>query len=162
MSTLAKGKDTHPLQDLPRQPRPERHKTDSATLGPRSPAPTIPPYRIAYSTEPTRKQRLASVSLMSRGRTTCSDPERRTSILPISILPYCLRSSLFACDMASSVTMVFRRFSVARAVLSMLKVCWVSCASCASYMRFCLRVRRARCWIASYIGVKSRQIPRQK
>lgn len=82
-------------------------------------------------------------------RTWNGGVEWRTSILSTSIFPYCLRNSLFACVIASSVTIVFRRFSVARAVLSMLKVCWVSCASCASYMRFCLRVRRARCWIAS-------------
>ncbi len=69
----------------------------------------------------------------------------------MSIFPYCFRSSLFACFIASTVAIVFRRFSVASAADSMLNVCCVSCASCDSYNRFCLRVRRARSWIAFYI-----------
>ena len=72
----------------------------------------------------------------------------RTSILSISILPYCFLSSLFACFIASTVAIVFRRFSVASAADSMLNVCCVSCASCDSYIRFCFSVRNARSWIA--------------
>ncbi len=46
-----------------------------------------------------------------------------TSILSMSILPYCFRSSLLACCIASTVAIVFRRFSVAKAADSMLNVC---------------------------------------
>lgn len=74
----------------------------------------------------------------------------RTSILSMSILPYCRFSSLFATFIASTVAIVFRRFSVASAADSMLNVCCVSCASWFSYIRFCLSVRRARSCMAFY------------
>ena len=79
----------------------------------------------------------------------------RTSILSISILPYCFLSSLFACFIASTVAIVFRRFSVASAADSMLNVCCVSCSSWDSYMRFCLSVRSARCWMAFWARCRS-------
>lgn len=91
------------------------------------------------------------------GSTTATGPLGRTSILSMSTFPYCFLSSLFAVCIASTVAIVFRRFSVASAALSMLNVCCVSCASCASYIRFCFSVRSARSWIAFYFFARARQ-----
>jgi hypothetical protein len=82
----------------------------------------------------------------------------RTSILSMSSLPYCFFSSLLACCMASTVAIVLRRFSVARAADSILNVCWTSCASWDSYMRFCFNVRNARCCTASYATRRMSQV----
>lgn len=68
----------------------------------------------------------------------------------MSILPYCFRSSLFACFIASTVAIVLRKFSVASAADSILNVCCESWASWDSYIRFCLSVRSARSCIAFY------------
>lgn len=45
----------------------------------------------------------------------------------MSILPYCLRISLLAVFMASTVAIVLRKFSVVREACSMLNVCCWSC-----------------------------------
>lgn len=61
-----------------------------------------------------------------RGNTAKCEPER-TSILSMSILPYCLRISLLAVFIASTVAIVLRKFSVVREACSMLNVCCWSC-----------------------------------
>lgn len=73
---------------------------------------------------------------------------RQTSILSMLIPLYCFFIALLACCIASTVAIVFLRFSVVIAACSMFHVCCCSCMSWSSYIRFCLSVRSARCWIA--------------
>ena len=64
--------------------------------------------------------------IMMKG-TRPSESQERTSILSMSILPYCLRISLLAVFIASTVAIVLRKFSVVREACSMLNVCCWSC-----------------------------------
>lgn len=57
-----------------------------------------------------------------------------TSILSISILPYCLRISVFAVFIASRVAIVFRKLSVVIEADSILKDCCCSCETWPSYL----------------------------
>ena len=115
--------------------RRERHKIYRETPGSRWPVLINLPSRSECSTR-------TFVKLNSAGFGA------RTSILSMSIFPYCLFISLLASCIASTVAIVFRRLSVARAADSMLNVCWTSCASWDSYIRFCFSVRIARCCTA--------------
>lgn len=132
------GKATCQLLDLLRQARQVLHKISLETPVSRWLAPTNPPCHNAYSIS----------SSESVHPTVMWYNARRTSILSISIFPYCFFISLFASFIASTVAIVFLKFSVAIAADSILNVCCASCASWPSYIFFCRRTRRARCSIA--------------
>ena len=127
---------TYRLRDLLHPTRRGQHKIGQETPGSHWPVPGGPPSQSECSTELSIGDEFTMLNV-------------QTSILSMSILPYCFFSSLLATCMASTVAIVLRRFSVARAADSILNVCWTSCASWDSYIRFCFNVRSARCCTAS-------------
>ena len=114
---VRKTRTTCLLQDPLRPVRQVLHRISPETLVSRWPAPANPPCRNAYS-----------ITAQHGVHDSVKIPPR-TSILSISIFPYCFLISLFASFIASTVAIVFLRFSVAIAADSMLNDCcasWVS------------------------------------
>lgn len=109
-------KESYQPLGQPRRFRPVQHTIAQVTPGFHSPARACPPCHNEFSK--------SNINDQQEWQT-----RKQTSILSMSIFPYCFFISLFATCMASRVAIVFRRLSVVIAADSMLNVCCASCAN---------------------------------